>query len=196
MPAAIDPPGGAGADPRTDTRAATPRWRSVLHVVARVVLGGLFVYAGGIKVLDRQAMVLAIDAYELIPQALIPALAVIIPWLELVLGVALILGVSVRAAAIAGAVVTTGFLIGMAQAKARGLKIDCGCFTSGGEGEGVTWLDLLRDALILVGFMWLALRPDGPAQIEGRLRTRSARRPRKRHDDEVEEGEALAPQGE
>ena len=163
-----------------------------LHVACRLVLGGLFLYAGAIKAFDRQAMVLAIDAYDLLPESLIPALAVIVPWLEVVIGVLLLLGLFVRFSAAVGAIVTVGFLIGMAQAKARGLQIDCGCFTSGGAGEGVTWLDLARDVAILAAAVWLAIRPAGPAQLDTVIERRLHDR---RTDGYPEEDEERSGQG-
>jgi hypothetical protein len=58
------------------------------------------------------------------------------------------------------------FIAGMAQAKARGLQIDCGCFGVGGAGDGVSWWDIGRDIPIVLAGAYLAVRPRGPWQLD------------------------------
>lgn len=122
---------------------------SLLHLGSRLVLGGIVLWAGLTKVGDQQGMALAIDSYELLPEAMVRPLAAALPWVEVALGAFLILGIFVRFSAIATGALLAAFLIGMAQAKARGLAIDCGCFGAGGPGEGVSWFDLVRDVALL-----------------------------------------------
>lgn len=121
----------------------------LVHLASRVVLGGLLLWAGLTKVGDQQGMALAIDSYDVLPEGVVRPLAAALPWLEIALGAFLILGIFVRFSAIATGALLVAFLIGMAQAKARGLAIDCGCFGGGGPGEGVSWLDIVRDVALL-----------------------------------------------
>jgi len=73
----------------------------------------------------------------------------------------------------------------MAQAKARGLEIDCGCFGGGGAGEGVTWWDIARDVPILLAGIYLAVRPRGPLQLDNLFEEPEGADGRDEADDEA-----------
>jgi hypothetical protein len=99
---------------------------------------------------------MAVRAYELLPIWLANAFGIILPWLEMGAGLLLIIGVAVRYAAIFGAVLMVAFIIAIAQAWARGLSIDCGCFGDGGavDPSETKYLEsILRDiGFALLGF--------------------------------------------
>ncbi|HEX2072952.1 MAG TPA: MauE/DoxX family redox-associated membrane protein, partial [Geodermatophilus sp.] len=101
--------------------------------VARWVLGGVFLVAGALKLPDPDAAVRAVRAYRLLPEPLVAPVAFGLPVLEIAVGLALVAGVFVRTAAVAGAALLVVFLAGVGSAWARGLQIDCGCFGGGGE---------------------------------------------------------------
>jgi uncharacterized membrane protein YphA (DoxX/SURF4 family) len=85
-----------------------------------------------------------------------------LPVVEIAVGLALMLGVFVRTAALVAAVLLAVFLVGVGSAWARGLQIDCGCFGNGGQvaaGETAYPLEVLRDAALLVVALALARRP-------------------------------------
>jgi uncharacterized membrane protein YphA (DoxX/SURF4 family) len=136
------------------------------RLLVRLVPGALFLWAGLEKAFDRQESILAVNAYDVLPEGLVRAVAAILPWFEIGLGLLLILGLFVRFAGIATAVLTAVFIAGLAQAKARGLAIDCGCFGGGGAGDGVSWWDIIRDVPILLCGVYLAVRPRGPLQLD------------------------------
>jgi uncharacterized membrane protein YphA (DoxX/SURF4 family) len=142
------------------------RLRTGLYLGARLLLAVVLLWAGLSKVGERQSSILAVDAYDVLPEALVEPVAILLPWLEIALGVLLLLGLFVRVAAVGTAVLMLAFLAGMAQAKARGLAIDCGCFGGGGQGDGVSWWDLLRDTPLFVAALYLALRPKGPLSVD------------------------------
>jgi len=145
------------------------RMLRLLHLASRLALGGLLLWAGLIKVGDQQGMTLAIDSYQLLPDAMVRPLAAALPWVEVALGLFLILGLFVRFSAIATGLLLVAFLVGMALAKARGLAIDCGCFGGGGPGQGVSWFDIVRD-LVLIGVAGLVLfLPRGPWELDALL---------------------------
>ena len=104
------------------------RMHDWLSLATRLVLAVVFLWAGLAKASDHQSVVLAVDAYRLLPRALVDPVAAALPWVEISLGAFLLLGLYVRFAGAAAAALVTGFLIALAQAKARGLAIDCGCF--------------------------------------------------------------------
>lgn len=145
------------------------RMPRVVRLASRLVLGGLMLWAGAVKVGDQQGMALAIHSYGLLPEWTVRPLAVALPWIELALGAFLVLGIFVRFSAIAAGALLAAFLIGMAQAKARGLAIDCGCFGGGGPGEGVTWLDLARDVALLGVAGLVLFLPRGPWELDSLL---------------------------
>ena len=151
------------------------RWTAAgpwLATAARVVVGGVFVVAGALKIPDPAAAVRAVRAYQLLPEPLVAPVAFGLPVIEIAVGLALLLGVFVRTAAIAAAVLLTVFLVGVGSAWARGLQIDCGCFGNGGQvaaGETAYPAEVLRDLALLVAALALAWRPASRLALGRRL---------------------------
>jgi uncharacterized membrane protein YphA (DoxX/SURF4 family) len=167
----------------------------VVRLLVRLILGGLFLWAGLEKAFDRQESILAVNAYDVLPEGLVRAVAAVLPWAEIAIGLLLILGLFVRFAGIATAVLAGVFIAGLAQAKARGLAIDCGCFGGGGAGDGVSWWDILRDVPILLGGVYLAVRPRGPLQLDNLFLDVEVDDGRDDADEEADEDRAPASRG-
>ena len=130
--------------------------------MARLLLGGVFVVAGLLKVPDPAAAVRAVRAYRLLAEPLVAPVAFGLPVLEIAVGLALLAGVFVRTAAVASAVLLVIFVAAVGSAWARGLQIDCGCFGNGGQvaaGETSYPLEILRDVGLLVVALALARWP-------------------------------------
>jgi uncharacterized membrane protein YphA (DoxX/SURF4 family) len=127
-----------------------------IGLLVRLGLGGVLLYAGYLKAFTPDKSMMAVRAYELLPIWLANAFGIILPWLEMGAGLLLIVGVAVRYAAIFGAVLMVAFIIAIAQAWARGLSIDCGCFGDGGAvdpSETKYLQSILRDiGFALLGF--------------------------------------------
>ncbi len=101
-------------------------------------------------------------AYRLLPEVLVAPIAFGPPALEISVGLLLLTGAFVRAAAIAAAVLLTVFIAAVASAWARGLSIDCGCFGGGGAvaPERTAYgRELVRDAALLALAGFLAAAP-------------------------------------
>jgi uncharacterized membrane protein YphA (DoxX/SURF4 family) len=115
-----------------------------LLVVFRLVLGGLFVYAGVVKVLDPLDFAQNIRNYRLVGQSLSFLVAVVLPWLEILAGVALAAGIWKRASALIISGLLVFFILLTLVTMARGLDVDCGCFgaLSRRSGFGVVLEDL------------------------------------------------------
>lgn len=131
--------------------------------LARWIVGGVFIAASYHKILDPGEFALSIYHYQLMPFDLINGLALILPWLELLAGVALILAPGWRRGAI---VVLAGLLIVFTAAiglnMARGIDVACGCFSSDPKAAHTTWLGILRNLslLVLAAVAWSeAFRP-------------------------------------
>jgi uncharacterized membrane protein YphA (DoxX/SURF4 family) len=103
-----------------------------IGLLARLILGGVLLVAGYLKAFSPDKSMMAVRAYELLPIWLANVLGIILPWLEIGAGFLLIIGVAIRYAAIFGSALMVLFIIAIAQAWARGLSIDCGCFGGGG----------------------------------------------------------------
>ena len=133
-----------------------------MATAARIVVGGVFVVAGALKLPDPAAAVRAVRAYRLLPEPLVAPVAFGLPAVEIAIGLALLVGVFVRTAAIASSVLLVVFLVGVGSAWARGLQIDCGCFGNGGEvaaGQTAYPAEVARDAVLLIMALALARWP-------------------------------------
>jgi uncharacterized membrane protein YphA (DoxX/SURF4 family) len=130
-----------------------PDW---LDLLLRFLVGGTFVYASFDKILHPDAFAQGVYNYRLLPVVLLHPLALYLPWLELTAGLALILGLHRRGAALLSGLMLGGFMVAIGAALARGLDISCGCFnTAGGHAVGLSLL--LRDAALLAGSLALLL---------------------------------------
>jgi uncharacterized membrane protein YphA (DoxX/SURF4 family) len=120
-------------------------------LISRFVLGGLFVYASFDKILHPHEFAEVVYNYQILPDALVNLTAILLPWLELCAGIFLILGLFLRGALVTCNVLLAVFLAALAFNLARGLDIDCGCFTASADPSsgGAMVLYLLRDAFFL-----------------------------------------------
>jgi uncharacterized membrane protein YphA (DoxX/SURF4 family) len=110
----------------------------------------MLIFAGATKVGSIDELIEAINEYDMLPQQLAMAYGHVLPYLELVIGVLLILGLFLRVSAAAGGLVVLSFSIAKIQAIARGLDIDsCGCFGPG--------LQLLAGQTLAIDFLLLAM---------------------------------------
>lgn len=105
---------------------------------ARLVVGGYFVAAGALKLPDPAESVLAVRAYQLLPEAVVPTVGHALPVVELVVGACLLLGLLTRGAAVVTFVLLAAFVFGISWAWAKGLQIECGCFGGGGTKAGAS----------------------------------------------------------
>jgi uncharacterized membrane protein YphA (DoxX/SURF4 family) len=133
-----------------------------VSTAARLVLGGVLVVSGGLKVADPVAAVRAVQAYELLPASLVRVVGYGLPAFEIGLGLLLLAGYTTRLAAGVAAVLMVVFIAAVASAWARGLSIDCGCFGGGGAiapDQTAYLAEILRDVGFLAAAGWLVLHP-------------------------------------
>lgn len=141
-----------------------------LGLSARVGLAAGWLVSGSLKVLDPAQTRLAVRAYEIVPPGLVAPVATVLPLAELVLGTLLLVGAFLRWAALASGVLLGLLMIGMAQAWARGLSIDCGCFGGGGpvaQGSTLYPQELARNVGLLALALWLLVRPRTVVSVDG-----------------------------
>jgi uncharacterized membrane protein YphA (DoxX/SURF4 family) len=126
-----------------------------IGLIARLTLGGVLFAAGYLKIDKPDISQMAVRSYEMLPISIANLLGLILPPVEIALGVLLILGALTRVSAALGGFTMLIFIIAIAQAWARGLNIDCGCFGGGGSvaAEDTRYLqEILRD----LGLVFLA----------------------------------------
>lgn len=132
-----------------------------IGLLARLVVGGVWIVAGALKLPDPAASVRAVRAYDLLPEAVVPTLGHVLPLIEIIVGVCLVLGVLVRPMALVSALLCVAFIIGIASAWQRGLQIECGCFGGGGYDANATgdypW-EIARDVGLLIASAFLVWR--------------------------------------
>ena len=118
-----------------------------LILLIRCLLGLVFVYASYDKILDPGKFARDIANYHIVPFGLENSIAIILPWLELLIGAGIILGIFLD-----GSVVLSGsflilFIVKIFQAMMRGFNIECGCGLK--EGEMVGWSKILENIVFL-----------------------------------------------
>lgn len=133
------------------------RWyqAKALAFLVRLALGIVFVYASVDKILNPAAFAQAVYNYQILPDLLINLTAIVLPWMELFLGFCLILGLWLPGATFLSTLLLITFFGALLFNTARGLNIDCGCFsTTNGTLSDISmgWY-VLRDG----GFLLLAL---------------------------------------
>ena len=135
-----------------------------LTLLFRLTLGGVLLAAGYLKAINPQKSAMAVRAYELLPISIANFLGYVLPWVEIGVGALLLLGVAVKISGAIGALTMFVFIIAIAQAWARGLSIDCGCFGGGGavDPDQTKYLEeILRDFGLLLTGIYLYRFPKG-----------------------------------
>jgi uncharacterized membrane protein YphA (DoxX/SURF4 family) len=143
----------------------------MLGTAGRLVLAVVLLWAGAAKFGDLGASVRAVNAYQLMPYELARVIGAALPFVEVALGLLLLVGLATRVVAAATAVLMAVFIAGIASAWARGLNIDCGCFGGGGElAAGVQpsyGLEIARDVALLAIAVALAVWPRSALSVDG-----------------------------
>lgn len=137
-----------------------------LTVRVQIALGVIFVVAALPKIADPPSFAHMIYNYRIVPGALVNISALIMPWLELLCGLALIFGIWTRAARNLVAFMLIVFIVAISINLMRGNAIDCGCFNVSDAGkthaQRITDMkvDIVRDLgmLLLVAQGWWAER--------------------------------------
>ena len=129
----------------------------VLNFILRLALGGIFLYAGAIKIVHPADFSASIGNYRLLPHELINLLAITLPWIEVVAALMLLFGIWKRTSAALIVIMLVVFLIAIGQAVARNLNIDCGCFGTV-AGRRVGLMAIGEDVLMFVAALWLTLK--------------------------------------
>ena len=123
--------------------------------ILRFILGFVFLYAAYTKLREPLSLfALSIDSYQLLPDYAVFAVAYTLPFVELGVGILLLIGWGLRWVATATALILGTFFILMLRSYGKGMGIDCGCF---GVGESISVKTLIRDGVLLASAILLAV---------------------------------------
>ena len=115
----------------------------------RLVLGVVFIYASYDKILDPSKFARDISNYHFVPFGLENTVAIILPWLELFIGIGIVLGIYIDGNTLLSAFLLLLFNFLIFQAMVRGFNIECGCGLK--EGELVGWRKLIENFTLFGG---------------------------------------------
>ena len=155
----------------TAREALTHPW---LTVRVQIALGAIFIAAALPKITDPPSFAHMIYNYRILPAGLINISALVMPWVELVIGLCLILGVWVKPARWIVAAMLVVFMVAITINLVRGNAIDCGCFDTSAANQTYEerirdmWLVLLRDAgmlLMVAQLAWAERKRVIPANV-------------------------------
>jgi len=124
-------------------------------IALRVVLGGIFIYAGYVKLQDPwQLFAAGVASYEVLPMWAVEIVAKTLPWFEVAIGVVMISGFFFRTSSTIISAMLAVFFTLIVRAYLQGKEINCGCF---GGNEPISPLTMLRDGSMLAGSIFLCV---------------------------------------
>ncbi len=144
------------------------RWKLGLSWCLRLTLAGIFFYAGWVKVLDPALFAIKIRNYDLLSDPWVAMVAVSLPWMEIICAICLVTR-RLESGAITWIIgMLVVFLFGLISAMARGLNIDCGCFSEAVD-RGSLAIIVATDVVLLVIAVRLLLQNNRMASHKLRL---------------------------
>jgi len=142
-----------------------------LHLLIRSLIGGLFIYAGLGKIMTPFEFAVAISNYDLVPISIAGIIAVTLPWIEVLAGLGLLLGVRIKACSLIISSLLAAFIILIIVTYLRGLDIECGCFS--GVERRIGLLVIIEDLLMFTGALFILLWDEGTLTPWSRWQTRT-----------------------
>lgn len=159
--------------------AARERFGSVqpwLSLLVRLGMAGILIAAALPKLVDIPQSIRAVRAYELLPEAVVPFVGTMLPFVELALAALFLVGAFTRLASIVWLLMMAAFLTGVIWAWSTGLTIDCGCFGGGGEVDASETnypIHLLERLGFIALGTYLVIWPRSKFSVDGWLTPRS-----------------------
>jgi cation diffusion facilitator family transporter len=143
-------PDGGGV---SQTQKSASRTQSTVFHGLRLLLGAVFLYASYDKIMHPEAFAQAVYNYQILPEAAVNLAALILPWLEALLGLCLIAGLWLPGATVVSTGLLAVFIGALVFNQMRGLDIHCGCFSTDTTADPAGLWTIARDA----GFLALAV---------------------------------------
>lgn len=123
---------------------------NLLVMICRIFLGFMFIYASIDKIINPAEFAKQIGYYKALPFGLENLLAIVLPWLELIVGICLLAGLLVDGATVLSIIMMLVFILAISQAMLRGIDITCGCFKVSADSENLGLNTIIRDIVFLI----------------------------------------------
>lgn len=124
----------------------------IVVTICRLILAAVFLAAALGKISSPKEFSDSVAAYRMLPITWVNIIAILLSWVELIVGLALISGTQTKQAALLSILLNAVFVIAAVSAMSRGLNIECGCFTLSKAHSSVGWMLLARDtAFVFLG---------------------------------------------
>jgi uncharacterized membrane protein YphA (DoxX/SURF4 family) len=147
-----------------------------LVLLVRVFVGLLFVVSSMEKIVDPAAFSQSIANYRLLPGSSTMILATILPWLELLCGLAVLFGVFERGGSLMLSVLLIIFTAAVISALVRGLDISCGCFTQDPQSGRIGWMKVLENSTLVCLTLFLLFAETNAFSITQYIRSSDSSR--------------------
>jgi putative oxidoreductase len=138
----------AWAASRRESGTSSIDWKAVATTLIRVFCGILLVYASLDKLGNSSQFSESVGNYRILPSALVPLAAVVVPWFEFFTGLCLAFGFLPKGSALIFCVLMAGYAVSIGSALVRGIDLNCGCFNMDWKETETGWT-VLRDLLLL-----------------------------------------------
>jgi uncharacterized membrane protein YphA (DoxX/SURF4 family) len=122
-----------------------------ITALLRIIMGLLFLYSGFFKAIDPENFAKAIILYDISPEVLVPYIAVVIPYIELIIGLLLLFGYKIKSSSFFSMILMLFWIIIISISIYRGKSFDCGCFElkQFGITEDIAFPIVFRDIVFL-----------------------------------------------
>ena len=128
-------------------------------IICRILLAAIFIYAAVGKLLNPADFADNVAGFRILPLWSVNFFAIILPWIEIICGISLLIGIGVRSSGLLLIGLNIMFIAAAISAMARGLSIDCGCFTLSKAHDNVGWNLIIRDIVFILLCLPLMLSP-------------------------------------
>ena len=118
--------------------------------IFRLTLAAIFLAAAPQKILNPADFAVSVESYLILPDLLVNAVVLFLPWLEILLAALLACRVWMGATLILSNLLLVVFLGAIVSAHLRGINLDCGCFSSAGETTDDMRWHIIRDSAFLI----------------------------------------------
>lgn len=128
-----------------------------IALVVRLAVGFIFIYASLDKIANPAQFARIVYNYHLLPGNLINLMAIMLPWVEIICGLALVFGIYKKGGIYLINLVVVIFIIAITVNLIRGVDLECGCFTVSSKAKGSALSLLIRDIGLLILTIYLLL---------------------------------------
>lgn len=126
-------------------------------------------YAAIPKIMNPLDFAIDVYNYKMLPNFAVGLVAAALPWLEIVIGIFLLLGIRIRAASLAFTGMLTVFTLAIFINTLRGIDVDCGCFVS---DRSIGWKSVAEDTLLTLLGVWCFLFANNFFDVENLVKKR------------------------